>query len=461
MQGSKKNPVRESFGSQIGVIAAAAGSAVGLGNIWRFPYVAGENGGGAFLLTYLAFVLLIGVPAMLSEFVVGRSSQKNPVGAFRLLAPGTAWPAVGFIGVAAAFTILAFYTTVAGWTLEYLYLTIFDKLDHLQKRDLENTFTTFVANGWRPVMWQIVFMLLTGLIVFSGVKNGIERSTKILMPLLLIIIIALGIRSLSLPGAAEGLKFLFRPDFSKINADVMLQALGQAFFSLSIGMGTLITYGSYIRKRENLGMTALSVSLADTAIAILAGIAIFPAVFAFNIAPEAGPSLVFITLPMIFDQMAGGVFFELVFFILLAIAALTSTISVLEVAVAYFGEELALGRKKATIISTIAITVLGIFTTLSMGPLPELSIAGLSLFDLLDKTSANVLLPLGGLCIVIFVGWKLKPATVYSELSNEGSLKAKYIPLFLFIVKFLAPIAIALVFLNGLGLFGFFGGGDL
>lgn len=458
---SEKSSPRESFGSQIGVIAAAAGSAVGLGNIWRFPYVAGENGGGAFLLAYLAFVLLIGVPAMLSEFVVGRKAQRNPVGAFRLLAPGSAWPSVGFIGVAAAFTILAFYTTVAGWTLEYLYLTIFGKLDHLQKKDLETTFGTFVTSGWRPVIWQVVFMFLTGLIVFKGVKNGIERSTKIMMPLLLLIIVVLGIRSLTLPGAAEGLKFLFKPDFSKINAGVMLQALGQAFFSLSIGMGTLITYGSYIRKTENLGKTAISVSLADTAIAILAGIAIFPAVFAFKITPEAGPSLVFITLPLIFDQMAGGRVFELVFFILLAIAALTSTISVLEVAVAYFGEELALGRKRATLISALSITILGIFTTLSMGPLPQLSIDGLSLFDLLDKTSANVLLPLGGLLIVIFVGWKLKPTEVVSEISNENKLKTRLVPVFLFLVKFLAPIAIALVFLNGLGLFGFFGGGDL
>ncbi len=461
MHRAEKIMTRESFGSQIGVIAAAAGSAVGLGNIWRFPYVAGENGGGAFLLAYLVLILLIGVPAMLSEFVVGRKAQRNPVGAFRLLAPGTAWPAVGFIGVAAAFTILAFYTTVAGWTLEYLYLTLFNKLDHLQKRDLENTFSTFVSSGWRPVIWQVVFMLLTGLIVYKGVKNGIERSTKIMMPLLLIIIIVLGIRSLTLPGAGEGLRFLFRPDFSKINAAVMLQALGQAFFSLSIGMGTLITYGSYIRKNDNLGKTAISVSLADTAIAILAGLAIFPAVFAFKITPEAGPSLVFITLPMIFDQMAGGAIFELVFFILLAIAALTSTISVLEVAVAYFGEELALGRKNATIVSTIAITILGIFTTLSMGPMPELSIAGMSLFDLMDKTSANFLLPLGGLFIVIFVGWKLKPADVYAEILNEGSLRSRLAPVFLFIVRFLAPIAIALVFLNGLGLFGFFGGGDM
>lgn len=461
MHRAEKIKTRESFGSQIGVIAAAAGSAVGLGNIWRFPYVAGENGGGAFLLAYLVLILLIGVPAMLSEFVVGRKAQRNPVGAFRLLAPGTAWPAVGFIGVAAAFTILAFYTTVAGWTLEYLYLTVFNKLDHLQKRDLENTFSTFVSSGWRPVIWQVVFMLLTGLIVYKGVKNGIERSTKIMMPLLLVIIIVLGIRSLTLPGAGEGLRFLFRPDFSKINAAVMLQALGQAFFSLSIGMGTLITYGSYIRKNDNLGKTAISVSLADTAIAILAGLAIFPAVFAFKITPEAGPSLVFITLPMIFDQMAGGAIFELVFFILLAIAALTSTISVLEVAVAYFGEELALGRKNATIVSTIAITILGIFTTLSMGPMPELSIAGMSLFDLMDKTSANFLLPLGGLFIVIFVGWKLKPADVYAEILNEGSLRSRLAPVFLFIVRFLAPIAIALVFLNGLGLFGFFGGGDM
>ncbi|PKP53304.1 MAG: sodium-dependent transporter [Bacteroidetes bacterium HGW-Bacteroidetes-1] len=455
------NLSRENFGSRIGVIAAAAGSAIGLGNIWRFPYVAGENGGGAFLLIYIGFIILIGAPVMLSEFVIGRKSQRNPVGAFRVLAPKTKWPLVGYIGIAAAFTILAFYTTVAGWTLEYLYLSIVNGFSGQNKSELQNLFGEFAASGYSPLIWQLVFMLLTALIVFKGVKDGIEKYTKILMPLLLIIIIGLCIRSLTLPGASEGLIFLFKPDFSKINGNVVLQALGQSFFSLSIGMGTLITYGSYISKKDNLGSTAVSVSIADTLIAILAGVAIFPAVFAFGIAPEAGPGLVFITLPMIFSQITGGQFFEIIFFILLVIAALTSTISVLEVVVAYLTEELNMSRKKATILASGSIAVLGLFCTLSMGPMPELSIAGMNLFDILEKTSANIFLPLGGLFIVLFVGWKLSKEQVIDEISNNNLLKVRFKYVFLFIVRFIAPIAISLVFLNGLGLFNAFGGGDL
>lgn len=445
---------RESFGSKIGVIAAAAGSAIGLGNIWRFPYVAGENGGGAFLLIYLGFVILIGVPVMLSEFLIGRKAAKSPVGAFRRLAPKTAWPLVGFMGITAAFTILAFYTTVAGWTLEYLYLSILNGFKNVEKTALSTQFNGFVAEGIRPLVWQLIFMLMTAIIVLKGVKDGIEKYTKILMPLLLVIIVLLVVRSVTLPGSYEGLVFLFHPDFSKINANVILQALGQSFFSLSIGMGTLITYGSYINKKDNLGSTAISVSLADTLIAVLAGVAIFPAVFAFGIAPEAGPSLVFITLPMIFSQMAGGQFFEIIFFILLAIAALTSTISVLEVVVAYLVEELKMSRKKSTLLASTSIAILGLFCTLSLGPLKGLNVAGMSLFDLLEKSSANIFLPLGGLFIVLFVGWKLSKQEVLNEITNQGSLRGRLGYLFLFIVRFVAPVAIALVFLNGLGLFG-------
>jgi neurotransmitter:Na+ symporter, NSS family len=452
---------RDSFGSKIGVIAAAAGSAIGLGNIWRFPYVAGENGGGAFLLIYIGFIIMIGVPVMLSEFVIGRRAQRNPVGAFRLLAPKSRWPLIGFMGITAAFTILAFYTTVAGWTLEYLYLAVSNGFQGQNKANLQNNFGEFVASGTRPLVWQVVFMLLTAWIVFKGIKNGIEKYTKILMPLLLVIIVGLCVRALTLPGASEGLIFLFKPDFSKINGNVVLQALGQSFFSLSIGMGTLITYGSYISKKDNLGLTAVSVSVADSLIAILAGIAIFPAVFAFNITPEAGPSLVFITLPLIFEQMPGGYFFEIIFFVLLAIAALTSTISVLEVAVAYLAEELDMSRKKSTIIASTGITILGIFCTLSMGPLPELGFGGMNLFDILEKLSANIFLPLGGLFIVLFVGWKMGKNNVFAEISNDGLLKVRLKWVYLFIIRFIAPIAIALVFLNGLGLFGVFGGGDL
>ncbi len=455
------NSPRDSFSSRIGVIAAAAGSAIGLGNIWRFPYVAGENGGGAFLLLYIGFIILIGVPVMLSEFVIGRSTQRNAVGAFTRLAPKTLWPVTGFLGISAAFFILAFYTTVSGWTLEYLYLAISDGFKAQSADSLSKSFDTFRTSGLRPLIWQNIFMFLTAFIVYRGIKNGIEKYTKILMPLLLFIIIILGIRSVTLPGAGEGLLFLFKPDFSKITGRVILEALGQSFFSLSIGMGTLITYGSYISKNERLGNTALSVSAADTLIAILAGVAIFPAVFAFGIAPEAGAGLVFITLPLIFDQMAGGYFFSLIFFLLLSIAALTSTISVLEVVTAYLSEELKLGRKKATVIAASSIAVLGVACTMSQGPWSSFSIGDKNLFDLLEMISANFMLPLGGLLIVIFVGWYLKKEDVFAEISNNGKLKAGFRFTYLFIVRFLAPIAIAFVFLHGLGLFGFFGSGDL
>ncbi|MCK9448223.1 MAG: sodium-dependent transporter [Bacteroidales bacterium] len=448
---------RDSFGSKIGIIAAAAGSAIGLGNIWRFPYVAGENGGGAFLLIYLLFVFLIGMPVMLSEFVIGRGSQRNPMGAFRLLAPGSKWFLAGIIGIIAAFLILAFYSTVAGWTLEYLYQAIGQGFKGKDTQQLSLMFDDFHQSGLRPVIWQTVFMFLTAFIVFNGIKNGIEKYTKILMPALFLIIIGLGIRAVTLPGAGQGLAFLFQPDFSKINANTMLQALGQAFFSLSLGMGTMITYGSYVSKKDRLPNITFSVTLADFAISILAGIAIFPAVFAFNIAPESGAGLVFITLPMIFEQIPGGYFFSIIFFVLLSIAALTSTISLLEVAVACFSEELGISRKKATIISALSINILGIFCTLSQGPLPKLSIMGKNLFDMFDFVSANIMLPMGGFFIVVFLGWKMDKKVVFNELTNNNSLKFSLQTIFMFIIKYIAPVAIGIVFLNGLGILDMIG----
>jgi NSS family neurotransmitter:Na+ symporter len=451
---------RDGFGSRLGVIAAAAGSAVGLGNIWRFPYVTGENGGGAFLLVYVLFILVIGVPVMLSELALGRRSQRNALGAFKKLAPGTWWHIIGMMGIAAAFFILAFYTTVSGWTLEYLFLSIGNSFEGQSKEELNVTFEEFRNNGYLPLLWQLMFMLFTALIVYKGIKNGIEKYTKLLMPALLLIIIVLGIRAVTLPGSGAGLTFLFQPDFSKINADVVLQALGQAFFSLSIGMGALITYGSYIKSNEDLGKTAFSVTLTDTLVAVLAGVAIFPAVFAFGIEPQSGPGLVFITLPMIFQEMTGGYFFALIFFVLLVIAALTSTISVLEVVVAYVSEELNMSRRKATILSAGSISVLGILCTLSQGPMPEIHIGNRNLFDILEFASANIMLPLGGLLIVLFAGWYMKREDLYDEISNKETLKIHLIWAYYFIIRFLAPVAIALVFLNGLGFFGMFGEGD-
>lgn len=445
---------RGGFGSKFGVIAAAAGSAIGLGNIWRFPYVAGENGGGAFLLVNLCCILIIGIPIMLSEFVIGRSGQRNTFGSFKKLAPKKHWYLVGLLGVVTAFVILSFYSTVAGWTLEYVYQSFANGFAGKNPNELQFQFENFSGNSWRPVYWQLFFMLLTAVIVLAGVKKGIEKYTKLLMPILLVLIVVLCIRSITLPGASKGLYFLFHPDFSKVTGKVILEALGQAFFSLSIGMGTLITYGSYISKKDNLPSIAVTVAFADTFIAILAGVAIFPAVFAFGIDPAQGPELVFITLPNIFLQMPGGYVFAILFFVLLTVAALTSSISVLEVVVAYFAEETRLSRRGATWLSAIAISILGVLCTLSIGLAPKLKLFGLNLFDLMDFSSAKIFLPLGGLLIVIFVGWVMNKKLVKDELSNEGSLRFKLFPVFQFIIRFVAPFAIALVFLYGIGVIG-------
>lgn len=431
---------RDGFSNKFGVIAAAAGSAIGLGNIWRFPYVLGENGGGAFLLIYLFFIVAIGVPVMLSELLIGRKAQRGVFGAFRVLAPGLKFfKIVGVMGVGAAFLILSFYAVVAGWTIEYIVLATANQLADKTPAELGSLFNDFSGSFWRPLFYMIVFMSLTAAIVIRGVKNGIEKYSKILMPLLLLIIIVLCINSVSLDGAMQGLSFLFKPDFSKISGDVILEALGQAFFSLSLGMGIIATYGSYVQKKENLLQTAISVSFADTLIAILAGVAIFPAVFAFGIQPDAGPGLVFVTLPNIFNQMIGGYFFAFAFFVLLLIAALTSSVSLLEVVVAYITEELKLKRKKATLVGAALITVFGIFC-----------VAYPQLFNSFEWTTSNILLPVSGILISIFVGWFFGTKKTREELESHGG-NFKLIGLLMLILKIFAPVAIALVFLNNLG----------
>jgi NSS family neurotransmitter:Na+ symporter len=442
---------RESFTSKFGVLAALAGSAIGLGNIWRFPYVAGQNGGGAFLLIYLLFVVGIGIPVMMSEFVVGRAAQLNPVGAFKKIAPGKKWHFVGLLGVVSVFIIFAFYTVVAGWTLEYVFQSVrwilfpgkfgFEAMDNAGLTAFFGShYDSFTSGVWRPILWFLVMIFLTGYIVISGVKNGIEKFAKILMPAFFVLLLILVVRSVSLEGGREGLVFLFKPDFTQIKEApfrIILEALGQAFFSLSIGMGTLITYGSYIKKKENLASTAVSVVVADTAVAIIAGLAIFPAVFAFGIAPDEGPELVYKTLPVIFHNMPGGLIWAFMFFLLLCFAALTSTISMLEVIVAYFSEQLHITRKKAAILSMLSVSLLGIICTVS----PEV-------FGVFNA-SPDLLLPLGGFFIVVFIGWFLSKDTTKNELSSDGKYKARYYKLFMFLVKFVAPLAIALLFALG------------
>jgi NSS family neurotransmitter:Na+ symporter len=442
---------RDSFGSKFGVIAAAAGSAIGLGNIWRFPYVLGQNGGGAFLVIYVLFIAAIGIPVMMSEFVIGRRAQLNAVGAFKKIAPGKKWHLIGLLGVVTAFIILAFYTVVAGWTLEYLIQSVkwmatagkigFSEMNNEAVRGFfSNHYETFVSGIWRPILWFVVMMFFTGYIVMSGVKKGIERYAKILMPILLVLLIVLVIRSITLEGARDGLIFLFRPDFSSIReapVRIILEALGQAFFSLSIGMGTLITYGSYIRKKENLANTAVNVAFADTFIAIVAGLAIFPAVFAFGINPGEGPELVYITLPVIFQSMSGGLIWAFMFFLLLCFAAITSTISVLEVIVAYLSEQLQMTRKRATLLATISVGFLGILCTISS-----------DIFGVFNA-SPDLLLPFGGFFIVIFVGYFLGGKPAREELSSKGKYKIGYYRLFMFLVRFVAPLAIAFLFALG------------
>ncbi|MGQ8336516.1 sodium-dependent transporter [Sunxiuqinia sp. A32] len=443
---------RAEFSSTFGVIAAAAGSAVGLGNIWKFPYITGVYGGAAFLFVYLGFILAIGLPVMLSEFIIGRKSRKNAFGAFKKLAPKSLWQFVGILGVGAAFMILAFYGVVAGWSIEYMFSAAMDGFSDKSPDQLGSMFGTFIESPLKPVFFQLIFMVLTGAIVIVGIKDGIEKNVKILMPILVVIIIVLDIRAITLPGAKEGLKFLFHPDFSKLTGEGVLSALGHAFFSLSLGMGTLITYGSYIDNKNNLLRTAVQVTTADTMIAILAGVAIFPAVFAFGIEPSSGPGLVFITLPNVFQQMPGGYIFSILFFLLLTVAALTSSISILEVVVAYFHEELKMKRKVATVFATILIALLGIICSLSMGIFKDYLFFDLNFFDLMDWISANLLLPLGGLFISLFIGWKFGRKKVRAEIEKGGSISELFLSTFMFLVKIVAPIAIAIVFLSGIGL---------
>ncbi len=444
------NVKRDGFGSKLGAIAAAAGSAVGLGNIYRFPCLAGENGGGAFLLIYVLIVLCLGIPIMMAEFYIGRRGGKNPVGSIKELTPKSHWNLIGYTGILAAFVVLAFYSTVSGWTLEYIYKAITNYFANKDITAIEQGFTEFHNNPFRPYMWQVVFMGLTAFIIFKGIKDGVEKYTKILMPALFVILIILCVKSLTMDGASEGLKFLFKPDFSKVNGTMFLAALGQAFFSLSLGMGALITYGSYISKKDNLATTSLSVVVADTMVAILAGIIIFPAAFSFGIRPEAGAGLAFNTLPMIFDKMAGGYFFCIIFFILLAIAALTSTISLLEVIVTFLTEEHGMKRNTATWFAALVSLFFGIFCTLSLRQDSVFVFGDMTFFDFMDKFSANILLPIGALLIVIFVAWKMKKESFYDEITNQNTLKIAVKGFVFFIIKYVAPLVIIVIFINQL-----------
>ncbi len=447
---------REHWSSNLGFILAAAGSAVGLGNIWKFPYIAGENGGGAFVLVYLVCIAIIGLPVMLCELAMGRHTQRNPVGAFKKLTPDSStlahligsllvlsgiflfvfqyygwavvilllgfaifrysWTVVGAMGVVAGFTILSFYSVVAGWTIGYIWQALTGQLAFNTVDAASGHFGQFINNPVWAIGCHAVFMFMCMVIVYKGVQSGIERWSKILMPILFLLLVVLIIRGVTLPGAMAGIEFYLSPDFSKINVNSILQALGHAFFTLSLGMGVMTTYGSYVDKKQNLFMATLSIAGLDTLIALMAGLAIFPAVFAQGFQPNAGPGLVFQVLPTVFNQIPLGALWAVIFFVLLLVAALTSGISLLEVVIAYFVDEKGWTRSRATIIFGLAIFLLGCLSAISVSGWEHLEwlyqlllmvfgVSKGSFFDVIDDISSNWLLPLGGLFISLFVGW--------------------------------------------------------
>lgn len=447
------NDSRENFGSKIGAVLAAAGSAVGLGNIWRFPIETGQNGGAAFIIVYIGCVLLLGIPIMMSEFIIGRHTHTNTAGAYRKLAPGTSWKWVGRLGVLSGFVILSYYSVVAGWTAEYTALAITNYFDGKGANDFPAIFAKFVSNPWLSVSLMLAFMIVTHVIVIRGVKSGIEKFSKVMMPALFVILIILAICSVMLPGASQGLEFLLKPDFSKITGSTVLSAMGQAFFSLSLGLGCLCTYASYFGNDTNIGKTALNVSIIDTFVAVMSGFIIFPAVFnaGYTLSSEdIGPSLLFITMPNVFQQAFGSIpvlsyVVSVLFYFLLVVAALTSTISMHEVVTAYVSEEFTMTRRKAATIVTIACSTVGVFCALSFGPLDGFKLFGMTLFDLFDYVSSNIFLPVGGMFIALFVGWYLDKKIVRDEVTNNGTLRAPYLRLIVFILRYVAPIAIGFI----------------
>ena len=444
MKNNNQPAKRDSFASSFGVLVAMAGSAVGLGNLWRFPYLVGENGGAAFILIYLGFVVLAGLPVMLAEFIIGRRGQASAREAFQKLAPGTHWGLVGVLGVICCVFIISFYSVVGGWCTEYLFKSVrFDFTDG-SPESLKTMFSSFSTATWLPIVNHTVFLVLTAGVVIAGVQNGIEKFSKVMMPLLFLIIIGIAVRSMTLPGSGPGIRFLFQPDWSKVTSQTFLAALGQAFFSLSLGSCMVVTYGSYVKKNANIVSLSSQTAIADTLFAIIAGCAIMPAVFAFGISPGEGPDLVFVTLPHIFSQMPLGGVIAIFFFVALLLAALTSSISMLEVIVAFCIEEFKMKRKVAVFVVFLFVWILGCLCSLSMGPLSNWKVLGKTIFDLFDFISADFLMLIGGLLIVIFAGWKLGKAIVFDELTNGGThpVPAWLLKTILFLIRFVAPAAL-------------------
>ncbi len=456
---------RENFASKIGAVLATAGSAVGLGNIWRFPIETGRNGGAAFILVYIGCIVLMGIPVMLSEFLVGRASHRNATGAFHLLAPGTPWKWVGRLGVVTGFIVLSYYSVVAGWTGYYAFLAAANQFAGKGTADFPQMFSDYVADPLLPAVTLVLFLLLTHVVVVRGVTRGIERWSKILMPLLFVLLIVLVVCAVVQPGAWSGVEFIVKPDFSKVNGGVVLSAMGQAFFSLSLGVGCLCTYGSYFNRQTKLMRTTLSVCIIDTFVALMAGFIIFPAVATSGYqlgAADIGPSLIFITLPNVFQQAFGSMpvvcyVFSLCFYVLLILAALTSTISMHEISTSYLTEEYGISRHRAAWLQTIGCILVGVCCSLSFGPWKEVHLFGMSIFDFCDWLVSKFSMPIGSICMTLFVGWWLDKRIIQEQLTNFGTLRAPYVATFRFMVRYVTPLAVLLIFLHQFGLLSWIG----
>ena len=446
---------RANFKNTLGVILATAGSAVGLGNVWRFPYMTGQNGGASYIVIYILCVLLLGIPCMISEFIIGRHSASNTARAYNKIG-NRWWGIIGMLSVSTGFLITCYYVIVSGWCLQYMYATVLGEL-HGDAAYFISYFSDFSSNPWKPLLWVAVFMGITHWVIIHGVRGGIERASKVLMPALFILLLVIVVASCMLPGAERGISFLLKPDFSKIDGSVCLNAMGQSFYSLSIGMGCICTYASYFSRRTNLSQSAIQISVIDCLVAILAGLMIFPAAFSVGVQPDSGPSLIYITLPNVFQQAFSAVPFvgtivSFAFYALMSLAALTSMISLHEVSTAFFQEEMHISRKRSATIVSVSTSVIAIFCSLSLAGVDWLVIGGKSLFDWFDFVTGQLFLPIVGFFACLFIGWYVPKDIVRDEFTNWGTLRSPLYPVFLVCVRFVCPTGILLVFLNQLGI---------
>jgi len=432
------------FGSSFGTIAAVGGSVIGLGNIWRFPYLVGSSGGSAFLIIYILCSLLIAVPIMMSELTLGRHTRTNPFAAFRQLSNHKSWSLIGLVGIITVFFIFSFYSVVAGWAISFFKTAIFSGFTGHSQEEISSSFSYYINTGWQPSLAAFIFIALTGGVVIGGIRKGIERINKVLMPMLLLIIIGLFFYSFSLSGFSQAMTFLFTPDFSKIGIETVFAAFGQAFFSMSLGMGAMIAYGAYVRAETSIPRLTLSVAIADLTVALLCGLAIFPGVFTFGIEPTSGPTLIFETLPLVFSMMPGGNFIGIIFFFLVFIAAITSSVSMLEPIVQFVTQELKTTRVKAVISICLLVGVSAVLCAYSQVEHSSLKIMGKNIFDFLDSTTAKFTMPIGAFLIVIFTGWVVKKDIVYQEITNNGLYFGKTYFYYRILLRYFIPAVLGI-----------------